>query len=46
MLRVRAFKRGLQATKVDTQSYIFPSSVGTQTRPSGYPDEVGRRTHR
>jgi len=41
VLRVRAFKRGLQATKVDTQSYIFPSSVGTQTRPSGYPTRWG-----
>lgn len=41
VLRVRAFKRGLQETKVDTQSYIFPSSVGTQTRPSGYPTRWG-----
>ncbi|MBT44803.1 MAG: hypothetical protein CL922_05155, partial [Deltaproteobacteria bacterium] len=41
VLRVRAFKRGLQATKVDTQSYIFPTSVGSQTRPSGYPTGWG-----
>ncbi|MDE0594093.1 MAG: lamin tail domain-containing protein [Roseibacillus sp.] len=41
VLRVRAFKSGLQATRLDTQSYIFPNSVVTQTRPSGYPTSWG-----
>ncbi|MGB6220540.1 lamin tail domain-containing protein [Haloferula sp.] len=41
VLRARAYKSGLQATDIDSQSYIFPNAVVTQTRPSGYPDSWG-----
>ncbi|MBN1672820.1 MAG: lamin tail domain-containing protein [Kiritimatiellae bacterium] len=35
-LRAAAFKAGYEPTDVDTQTYIFPAGVLTQTRPSGY----------
>ena len=41
ILRAAAFKSGLQATNIDTQSYIFPNDVATQVRPPGYPTSWG-----
>ncbi|MDA7888914.1 chitobiase/beta-hexosaminidase C-terminal domain-containing protein [Akkermansiaceae bacterium] len=38
VLRARAYKTGQQETDVDTQSYIFPVDVATQTKPGGYPN--------
>jgi len=38
VLRARAFKTGLLETDVDTQTYIFPIDVASQTKPGGYPN--------
>ncbi len=37
-LRARAYKTGQQETDVDTQTYIFPINLATQTKPAGYPN--------
>ncbi len=37
VLRARAFRSGYAPTNIDTQTYIFPEAVTTQTRPPGYP---------
>lgn len=41
VIRAIAFKAGYAPTNIDTQSYIFPNSVVTQTRPPGYPTSWG-----
>ncbi|MEZ5305215.1 MAG: lamin tail domain-containing protein [Verrucomicrobiales bacterium] len=41
VLRARAYADGLMPTNIDTQSYIFPEQVRTQTRPAGYPTAWG-----
>ena len=41
VLRAAAFRDGLGASNVDTQTYIFPSSVLRQRRPDGFPDTWG-----
>ncbi|MGB2820835.1 MAG: lamin tail domain-containing protein, partial [Phycisphaerae bacterium] len=40
-VRAAAFKPGYLSTNVDTQTYIFPEHVATQTRPAGYPTSWG-----
>ncbi len=40
-LRAVAVKTGWRSSDVDTQTYIFPAQVLTQTRPSAYPDVWG-----
>jgi len=40
-LRAIALKPGYEPTNVDTQTYIFPNHVATQTRPDGYPTSWG-----
>jgi hypothetical protein len=40
-LRAIAFKSGFAQTNIDTQTYIFPNDVVTQTRPAGYPTAWG-----
>ena len=37
VLRARAFRSGYAPTNIDTQTYIFPEAVTTQTAPPGYP---------
>ena len=37
VLRVRAFRSGYASSNIDTQTYIFPEAVTTQTAPPGYP---------
>ena len=37
VLRARAFLAGHAPTNTDTQTYIFPTAVATQTAPPGYP---------
>ena len=41
MLRAVAYKTGYTSTNVDTQTYIFPEHVATQTRPVDYPTRWG-----
>ncbi|MBN2476227.1 MAG: lamin tail domain-containing protein [Pirellulales bacterium] len=41
MLRAAAFRPGYLSTNVDTQTYLFPEAVATQTRPAGYPTSWG-----
>lgn len=45
VLRARAYKTGQQETNVDTQSYIFPIDVATQTKPAGYPNNWGNNDY-
>jgi len=40
-LRAMATKPGYLSTNIDTQTYIFPDDVATQTRPDGYPTSWG-----
>ena len=37
VLRARAFLNGYAPTNIDTQTYVFPEAVTTQTAPPGYP---------
>ena len=41
VLRARAFRPGYAPTNIDTQSYIYPNDVLSQTRPTGYPTSWG-----
>ena len=45
VLRTRAYKTGQQETDVDTQSYIFPVDVASQTKPAGYPNNWGNNDY-
>jgi len=41
MLRAAAFATDYLPSFVETQTYLFPTNVLTQTRPSGYPTNYG-----
>lgn len=40
VVRAYAYKAGMTATNVDTQTYIFVDRVVVQTRPTGFPSTV------
>ncbi|NQU19807.1 MAG: lamin tail domain-containing protein, partial [Candidatus Nealsonbacteria bacterium] len=46
MLRAMALKENMKPSNVDTQTYIFPSDVLTQTRPAGYPTATENPSYR
>lgn len=40
VVRAYAFAPGLTSTNVDTVTYVFPTSVLLQTRPTGFPTQI------